>query len=249
MAKHPGPLTTDLNREYHDPEEFYGYEIPLEDFFQCALSVDCVIFGYKNNDVKVLLIKRGAKPFKGHWALPGDLMYPDENLNCAAERVLKNLTGIDDLFMQQAGSFGQKGRHPVGRVITVSYYALVNVLEYKPSASAWAKKLKWHSLSALPELAFDHREILDKAMFTLRQDLRMRPIGFNLLPEKFTLKDVQQFYELILDKKFDKANFRKKMLSSDFLEPLEELETNVSHRPAKLYKLSENINEESLLEI
>jgi 8-oxo-dGTP diphosphatase len=208
-----------------------------------------VIFGYKDNDVKVLLIKRGANPFKGQWALPGDLMYPNENLNCAAERVLKELTGIDNLFMQQASSFGRLDRHPVGRVITVSYYALVNIIEYKPSASAWAEKSKWHSLSSLPELAFDHREILDKAMHTLRQDLKMRPIGFNLLPEKFTLKDVQQFYELILDKKFDKANFRKKMLSSDFLEPLEELETNVSHRPAKLYKLSENINEESLLEI
>ena len=222
-----------------DPSDSYGYKIPLIDFFSCALSVDCAIFGYEDNDVKVLLIKRGAEPFKNSWALPGDLMYPEENLNDAAHRVLKSLTGIDNLFMEQANSFGAVKRHPIGRVITVSYYALVNIQDYNPKAASWAKKLKWHSLKEIPELAFDHREILDETMNALRKNLRTRLIGFNLLPEKFTLKDVQQLYELILDEKFDKANFRKKVLASDFLEPLEELEENVPYRPAKLYRLAD----------
>ncbi len=221
----------------------YDYKIPLDDFFQCALSVDCVIFGYHGNDVKMLLIKRGAAPFKGEWALPGDLMYPDENLNCAAQRVLKSLTGIDDLFMEQATSFGKTDRHPVGRVITVSYYALVNIEDYRPEALSWADELEWISLSEIPALAFDHKDILDSAIYKLKKDLWTRPIGFKMLPEKFTLKDVQQLYELILNTKFDKSNFRKKMLSSEFLEPLGELQSNVRHRPAKLYKVSESIEE------
>jgi len=218
--------------------EPYGYSIPLKEFFTCALSVDCVIFGYVEGEVKVLLIERGAEPFKGKWALPGDLMYPNEGLRVAAQRVLHSLTGIENLFMEQAGSFGEVDRHPVGRVVTVSYYALVNIQDYSPKADSWAQNLKWHPLKELPELAFDHKEILKKAKLRLQESLESRHIGFNLLPEKFTLKDVQHIYELILEKKFDKANFRKKMLSSEVLVPLEELESNVRHRPAKLYKLS-----------
>jgi 8-oxo-dGTP diphosphatase len=216
----------------------YGYSIPLKDFFTCAMSVDCVIFGYVEGEVKVLLIERGAEPFKGKWALPGDLMYPTEGLEVAAHRVLNSLTGIDNLFMEQAGSFGEVDRHPIGRVVTVSYYALVNIEDYSPKAHSWAEKLHWHPLKDIPELAFDHNIILNKAKNRLQESIETRHIGFNLLPEKFTLKDVQHIYELILEKQFDKANFRKKMLSSEVLVPLEELESNVNHRPAKLYKLS-----------
>lgn len=232
-----------------DPSDSYGYSIPLKDFFSCALSVDCAIFGYEDNDVKILLIKRGAEPFKNSWALPGDLMYPRENLEDAAQRVLKSLTGIENLFMEQAHSFGGVQRHPTGRVITVSYYSLVNIQDYKPKASSWAKKLKWHSLKEIPDLAFDHRDILDSSVHSLRKNLRTRLIGFNLLPEKFTLKDVQQLYELILDQKFDKANFRKKVLASDFLEPLDEVESNVPYRPAKLYKLADIADNSSSFEV
>lgn len=235
--------------DFRDLADSYGYSIPLDDFFSCALSVDCVIFGYEDNDLKVLLIKRGAQPFKKSWALPGDLMYPDENLKNAAQRVLKDLTGLDNLFMEQASSFGSVDRHPVGRVVTVSYYALVNIRDYNPVAASWAKKLKWHSLQEIPELAFDHREILDSGMTTLRRNLSTRLIGFNLLPDKFTLKDIQHLYEIVLDKKFDKANFRKKFLSSEFLEPLEEMESNVPYRPAKLYKLADKVDNRSSFEI
>jgi len=216
----------------------YGYSIALEDFFTCAMSVDCVIFGYLDGEVKVLLIERGADPYKNSWALPGDLMYPQEGLKVAAHRVLHSLTGIDDLFMEEAGSFGEVDRHPVGRVITVSYFSLVNIEDYAPKADSWAQKLKWHPLNEVPQLAFDHNNILLRAKQRLQESIETRHIGFNLLPEKFTLNDVQSIYELILEKKFDKGNFRKKMLSSELLVPLEELESNVRHRPAKLYKLS-----------
>lgn len=181
----------------------------------------------------------------GKWALPGDLMYPDENLNCAAMRVLRDLTGIENLFMEQAHTFGEKDRHPIGRVITVSYYALVNIEDYNPKPHSWAKDLEWHSLSNIPELAFDHRNILSGAMQKLRTNLWSRPVGLNMLPQKFTLNDVQQLYELILSEKFDKANFRKRMLNSDFITPLEEQQSNVRHRPAKLYKLTDNLNPKS----
>ena len=145
------------------------------------------------------------------------------------------------LFMEQASSFGRTDRHPIGRVITVSYYALVNIEDYNPKPLAWAEEVEWISLSEIPSLAFDHKEVLDGAITKLKKDLWTRPIGFNMLPEKFTLKDVQDLYEMILNTKFDKANFRKKMLSSDFLEPLEEMQSNVRHRPAKLYKVSESL--------
>ncbi|NND93722.1 MAG: NUDIX hydrolase [Flavobacteriales bacterium] len=219
--------------------------MPLSDFFQCSLSVDCVIFGFHHNDVKVLLIKRGAEPFLGDWALPGDLMYPDENLNCAAMRVLRSLTGIENLFMEQAHTFGEKERHPIGRVITVSYYALVNIEDYNPKALSWADSLEWHSLADIPDLAFDHRNILATAMQKLRTNLWTRPVGLNMLPEKFTLNDVQQLYELILNEKFDKANFRKRMLNSDFIKPLMEQQSNVRHRPAKLYTATDTLNHNS----
>lgn len=233
----------------YDSEGRPVYRIPFNDFFQCALSVDCVIFGFKGDELQVLLIKRGAEPFKGHWALPGDLMYPDENLRQAAKRVLEDLTGIQNLFMEQSATFSNARRHPQGRVVTVSYYALVNIEQYRPKAASWASHLAWHGSNDVPELAFDHNEILQRAMRSLRKTVSTRPVGFNLLPRKFTLKDVQKLYELILGRKLDKANFRKKLLSSNFLQPLNELERDVPHRPAQLYSLADEIDETSLLSI
>jgi len=216
--------------------ENYGYSIPLTDFFRCALSVDCVIFGYNKKEISVLLIKRGVEPFEGSWALPGDLMYPNEGLHEAADRVLKSLTGIDNIFMEQIKTFGEVNRHPIGRIITVSYYALVNMEDYNPQASSWAEQLEWHSIKSIPNLAFDHNDILNSSLQSLRKDFKSSPVGFKLLPKKFTLNDVQDLHESVMDKKFDKANFRKKLLATNQLVPLEELENNVSHRPAKLYE-------------
>ncbi|MFT4661523.1 MAG: 8-oxo-dGTP diphosphatase [Patiriisocius sp.] len=233
-------MAEDMSKENErDLAGYYGYTIPMNEFFRCGLSVDCVIFGYDKKEISVLLIKRGVEPFKGEWALPGDLMYPYEGLNEAATRVLKSLTGINSLYMEQLKTFGEVNRHPIGRIITVSYYALVNMEDYNPKASSWAELLEWHPIGTIPDLAFDHNEILESSIHSLRKDFITDSLGFKLLPKKFTLNDVQYLHEAIMDEKYDKANFRKKILASKRLVPLEETENNVSHRPAKLYAFEE----------
>jgi 8-oxo-dGTP diphosphatase len=142
-------------------------------------------------------------------------------------------------IMEQFFTFGSVDRHPVGRVITVGYYSLVKSHDYHPIASSWAKSTKWFNINDLPDLAFDHREILDEGIQTLKRKVRYRPVGFELLPSKFTLLELQALYEALLGYKFDKPNFRKRILSMDLLVPLNEVQENVSHRPAKLFKFDE----------
>jgi len=211
------------------------YEIAYEKFFQFGLSVDCVVFGYHDKKIKVLLIKRGAAPFKGGWALPGDLVYPNENIEVAAQRVLKDLTGINKLFMDQTKVYGQVDRHPAGRVITTGYYSLIDISKHDPHASAWADGVYWVDLKESKNLAFDHDVILNDAMDLLRNKVRHMPIGFELLPEKFALAELQELYEAILDETYDKANFRKRIVSQDLLIDLNEMQKGVPHRPARLY--------------
>jgi 8-oxo-dGTP diphosphatase len=211
------------------------YEIPFEDFFQIGLSVDCVVFGYHEKKLKVLLIKRGADPFKGDWALPGDLVYPNEDIDVAAQRVLKDLTGIGSLFMEQTKVYGRTDRHPAGRVVTTAYYSLVDISKYDPHASAWAEGVYWVDLNELPPLAFDHDSIVKDAIEILRGKVRHMPIGFELLPKKFALAQLQELYEALLGEKYDKANFRKRIKSQDLLVALVEMQKGVSHRPARLY--------------
>lgn len=220
------------------------YQIPLKDFFQTAFSVDCVVYGFDKEDLKILLIQRGAEPFKGQWALPGDLVYPDEDLDVSANRILQELTGLSKVFMEQHKTYGKVNRHPLGRVITISYYALVNLTEFNPESHSWAQNAHWHSLNDLPELAFDHQEILERTIEELRSKVRTQPIGFELLPKYFALNELQQLYEAILNRPFDKANFRKKILSMGLLIDVGKRETNVSHRPAKLYQFDEERYEE-----
>ena len=217
------------------------YNIPLEKFFQFGVSVDCVVFGYINNQLNALIIKRGAEPFKGEYALPGDLVYPNEPVDSAARRVLKELTGIHDLFLEQTHVYGQVDRHPLGRVITTGYYALIDISKHDPHAAAWADDLSWININELPELAFDHKYILQDALIKLRAQLRHEPIAFELLPEKFTLGELQQFYEGMLGTNYDKANFRKKMLSLKILIETNELQKDVPHRPAKLFTLNKDL--------
>tara|TARA_R110002050_G_scaffold258763_1_gene398114 strand:- start:1713 stop:2462 length:750 start_codon:yes stop_codon:yes gene_type:complete len=212
------------------------YQIPIERFFQFGFSVDCVVFGCIDNTLKVMLVERGVQPFKGQWALPGDLVYPNEEISIAAERVLRDLTGIDNIpTMEQTKTYGKVDRHPVGRVLTVGHYALVNPDIYNPHASSWADNIHWVDIEQLPGLAFDHQEIIDDALDALRTDARKKPIGFDLLPEKFTLNDLQIIYESIFNTKLDKGNFRKRMLNMGLLKALEETQANVAHRPARLY--------------
>jgi len=217
------------------------YNIPISDFFKSAFSVDCVVYGFDGTDFKVLLIQRGAEPYKGQFALPGDLVYPNEDLSTSANRVLQELTGLSDVYLQQHRTFGAVDRHPLGRVITISHFALVNIEHYNPTSSSWAQNAHWHSMKDLPRLAFDHEIILREATLELRKRVRVQPIGFELLPVKFSLNQLQLLYEAILDKTFDKANFRKKILSMKFLEELDEREQNVNHRPARLYRFNPDI--------
>jgi 8-oxo-dGTP diphosphatase len=207
-----------------------------DNFFKSAFSVDNVIFGFDHGDLKVLLIQRGAPPFKGKWALPGDLVYPNEDLETAAQRVLEQLTSLRGVYLEQVKAFGAVNRHPLGRVITVAYYSLVKVSDFHPSPASFAQSAQWHSLHQVYDLAFDHNEILSNCLRQLKHRVRMAPIGFELLPPKFTLTELQQLYESILETELDKRNFRKKILSMNLLHDLNELQAGVSHRPAKLYQ-------------
>lgn len=220
------------------------YEISYEKFFQFGVSVDCVVFGYHKNRLKVLLIKRGAAPFKGGWALPGDLVYPNENIDVAAQRVLKDLTGIGHLYMEQTKVYGQVDRHPAGRVITTGYYSLIDIAKHDPHASAWAEGVFWVDVAEVPELAFDHQSIYNDALAALQSRVRHQPVGFELLPEKFTLAELQALYEALLNETYDKANFRKRILSMNLLVSLNESQKDVPHRPARLYAFDQKRYEE-----
>lgn len=206
--------------------------------FDSVFSIDCLIFGFEAGELKILLIERNEEPFKGALALPGYFVKQEESLDDAAERILYELTGLRDLPMQQFHTFGDVDRHPQGRVITVAYYALIRIAgqkEVRP-ITQYARKAFWHPVNDLPKLAFDHSEIFNTGFNKIRRRLNYQPIAFDLLPEKFTLTQLQSLYETILNKKLDKRNFRKKMLSYGFLKELVEKQKGVSYRAAKLYK-------------
>ena len=205
-------------------------------FFNIAFSVDNVIFGLEDSVLKVLLIKRKQDPFKDEWALPGELVYPDEDLDDAPKRVLEEMTGLTDVYLEQVHTFGKVDRHPRGRVITVAYYSLVNMQALNPKAAAQAKSVKWFNVFDIKKLPFDHHKILQSCVEQLQKSVKVHPIGFGLLPEKFTLSDVQALYEAVLNKPLDKRNFRKKFLSMEILVDVNEYQTGVAHRPAKLFK-------------
>lgn len=206
--------------------------------FSSVFSVDCVIFGFDGGELKILLIERNEEPFKDWWALPGYIVKQDEGLSEAAQRILYELTGLKGIYMEQFFTFGDVDRHPQGRVITVAYYAMLRLTgakELKPVSSI-AKKAFWHSVYDLPKLAFDHTEIFNKGFEKIRRKISYQPIAFELLPEKFTLSQLQHLYEVILNKKLDKRNFRKKMLNYNILKELDEKQKGVSYRAAKYYK-------------
>lgn len=206
------------------------------DFFKAAVTVDNVIFGFDDADLKVLIIKRGNEPYRDMWALPGDFVYPNENIDSAAERILEELTSIKNVYLEQVRVFGAVNRHPLGRVITVAYFSLVKINRYNVSPSSFAEKAKWVSVAKVKELAFDHNEILMACFHALKHRVRVRPVGFELLPPKFTLTELQHLYEAILEDELDKRNFRKKILSMDFIVDLNESQEGVAHRPARLYE-------------
>jgi len=208
--------------------------------FNAAISVDCVIFGYDKHDLKVLLVKSDMPIYKDKYSLLGDLLRQDENTDQSAIRVLEKHTGLSGLYMKQVCTFSNVDRHPEGRVITVAYYSLVQLNEDLEKLILHNPNLKWEKVSDIVELAFDHILVFEKCLKKLRYGLREKPIGFNLLPEKFTLKQLQNLYESVLDIEIDKRNFRRKLKSINLLVDVNENETDVSHRPAKLYSFDKS---------
>jgi len=208
----------------------------FESYFKAAVSVDNVVFGFDHTGLKVLLIYRGADPYRNCWALPGDLISLDTNLSDSAEKVLQDLTGLDQIYMEQIHTFGKVDRHPYGRVFTVAYFALIKIEDYHLHPSSWAEEAAWFPIGEIPDLPFDHNEILVYAKDQLKTKIRRQPIGFELLPKHFTLTELQTLYESILETEFDVRNFRKKILSMDFISDTGLKQTSVTHRPAKLFK-------------
>ena len=188
-----------------------AYKIEFDKFFSYSFSLDCVIFGYEQGQIKVLLIKRAMEPFDGLWAIPGDLVYPDEDLPDAAKRILADLTSVQGIELHQGRTFGQPNRHPQGRVITSAYFALTRIDQINAEADSWAEEVCWMPIHEVPELAFDHKPILDSTYEMLKRKLHYEPVCFDLLPEKFTLNEMQQLYEYAFETELDKANFRKKI--------------------------------------
>jgi 8-oxo-dGTP diphosphatase len=204
-----------------------------------ALTVDCVVFGYDEAALRVLLIQRGNAPFEGKWALPGGFVHVDESLDAAALRELQEETGMERVYLEQLYSFGDPGRDPREHVVTVAYFALVKLSEHKVRAATDARDAAWFDVDDLPSLAFDHDRIFDTALARLRGKVRYQPIGFELLPKKFTLTQMQRLYEVVLGMEIDKRNFRKRVLAMDLLEELDEVEQDVAHRAARLYRFDE----------
>ncbi|MEP7277533.1 MAG: NUDIX domain-containing protein [Bacteroidota bacterium] len=201
-----------------------------------GISVDCVIFGFDEDELKVLLIKSDLKNFEGQWSLLGDLIDSKETLDGAAYRVLKERTGMEDVYLEQVKSFGEISRHPAARVITVAYCSLVNVQHYQLKNPD--NELHWHNVRHIKEMAFDHKQILDACYQWLQKRIQEHPLGFSLLPKKFSLRELQNLYEAILGVRLDRRNFRKKFFSMALLEDTGEFEADVPHRPGKLYKFN-----------
>jgi 8-oxo-dGTP diphosphatase len=209
----------------------FSYQYP-----RAALTVDCVVFGFDEGALKVLLIERGLEPFKGRWALPGGFVRVDETLDEAARRELVEETGLKDVFLEQLYTFGEVNRDPRERVVSVAYYALVKLSDHRAKAATDAANTQWFPVSKAPKLAFDHEDILRTALGRLQGKVRYQPIGFELLPEKFTLSQLQHLYEAVLETQLDKRNFRKKVLSFGLLVPLKETQMVGRHRPAQLFQ-------------
>lgn len=222
------------------------------------VSIDCAIFSFDGNDLEVLLIERmaGETALEDDLlALPGNLIYQNENLDQAANRVLFELTGLENIFLEQVYTFGDPARitkqkdqdwlkkiraHPEARVITVAYTSLVKKSNLKVSPSSFARKAMWVKVKEVPQLAFDHNDIFEKALDFLKVKIYSEPLGYELLPERFTLAQLQKLYEAILDDSFDKRNFRRKILRTSFIVPLDEKQQGVAHKPARLYRFDKS---------
>ncbi len=222
--------------------ENHAKEYNVEEFERPSVTVDVILFTIKENKLKVLLIKRGAWPFEDMWAIPGGFISMDESLEHAAARELTEEAGIENVYLEQLYTFGDPKRDPRTRVITVAYFALVDSAKLKQSEKTDKEVTgsKWFPADTLPNLAFDHEKILKYAVRRLRYKLEYTAVGRELLPTDFTLTELQKVYEIILYKKLDKRNFRKKLASLDILKETNRYKRG-HHRPAKLYSFRKNV--------
>src|SRR5579859_1819431 len=220
--------TDEAKAHHYDPSK---YDRP-------SVTVDVVMMSLRQRDLQVLLVKRRSWPYEGMWAIPGGFVNMDESLETAAKRELQEETNVQDVYLEQLYTFGDPGRDPRTRVITVVYFALLDSERLQVKAGDDAADVSWFSVYHLPPLAFDHAKILQYALDRLRGKLQYTQIAFNLLPEQFTLRELQRVYEIILHCKLDKRNFRKKILSTGILEDTGEKKMEGTHRPARLYRFN-----------
>lgn len=199
------------------------------------VALDCIIFGFDRNELKLLLIKRDFEPEKGNWSLMGGFLSRDESLDEAGERVLHKLTGLKNIYLEQLQAFGEVDRDPVERTISVAYYALIDILSHSEEI-AEDYSASWFSIHELPDLIFDHREMVDAALKRLRYKASTQPVGFELLPERFTLPELQKLYEAIYNTQIDKRNFRRRMLGTDVLRKTNQKQKKFSKKGAWLYE-------------
>ncbi len=220
--------TTEAQVHHYDASK---YERP-------SVTVDVIMMSLRQRDLQVLLVKRRSWPYEGMWAIPGGFVNMDESLENAAKRELQEETDVQDVYLEQLYTFGDPGRDPRTRVITVVYFALLDSDRLQVKAADDAADVGWFSVYNLPPLAFDHDKILEYALNRLRGKLDYTTIAFNLLPEQFTLRELQRVYEIILHKKLDKRNFRKKILLTGILEDTGAKKMEGTHRPARLYRFN-----------
>lgn len=206
-----------------------------------GITIDCVIFSFNKESLEVLLVQHAEGESIGKWGLLGGYMKKEESADDAAQRIVCELTSLDNMYLEQLKVFTNPDRVPERRVVTIGYYTLVNREDYNIKASLTVRQAKWHKINNIPSLIFDHNEILDFSLMQLRNRVRQAPIGFNLLPEKFTLLQLMHLYEEILGIELDKSNFRRKILHMKLLVALDEKQQDVSHRAAKLFKFDPDI--------
>lgn len=201
------------------------------------VAVDCIIFGFSEGELSLLLLKRNFQPAMGEWSIMGGFTQENESVDDAAKRVLHELTGLENVYMEQVGAFGDIGRDPGERVVSVAYYALININEYDHSL---VKKHNayWVNIKEVPPLIFDHEQMVAKARKIMQQKASTKPIGFNLLPKYFTLSQLQSLYEAIYDGELDKRNFRKRVAEMDYIEKTEKIDKQGSKRGAALYQFN-----------
>lgn len=221
-----------MKKEEKNSSQYKGFQFPV-------VATDIAIFTLKQDELHILLIEMKKEPYGGFWALPGGIVQVDESVDDSAKRHLQSKTGVRDVFLEQLYTFGRVDRDPFGRVVSVAYFALIPHDNVHLSTTAEYGGVKWFPVRDMPKLAYDHQDIFDLALGRLRSKLEYSNIAHGLLPEHFTLTELQSVYELILGKKIDKRNFRKKILHDNWVEPTRKFATGAKARPAKLYRFKD----------